>query len=85
MAALAFLVTEGNVAADGPAPRLVAGFEDVAPLAIGAEAIVRAPSTATVLRVPDGDGHALEVSGREVPSGVAGVRITFHDGSSRPP
>lgn len=78
-AALVFLVATGKLAAEGPAPRLLAGFDDTALSTVGGDAVARAPSTATARRVPNGDGHALEVSGRQVPPGLAGVRVTFQD------
>jgi hypothetical protein len=71
-----------GVAAEGPAPRVLAAFDDAA-LPAGTEAIVRAPSTATARRVPDGAGQALEISGRHVPAGLAGVRVTFQDAKGR--
>lgn len=72
-----------GVAADGPVPRLLAGFDDPAPATLGGDALVRGPSTATVHRVPDGEGHALELSGRQLPPGLAGVRVNFRDVKAR--
>lgn len=75
--ALLVALANGRVGADGPAARLLAGFDDPTPANPGGEALARRPSLATVRRVPHGDGHALEVSGRQVPAGMAGVRVTF--------
>lgn len=83
LAVVALFVANGHIAADGPAPRLLAGFDDPALATPGGDALARAPSTATVRRIPDGDGHALEVSGRQAPPGVAGVRVTFQDAKAR--
>lgn len=71
--------------AGGLAPRVLADFEGATAGAAGAEALVRPPSTATARRIPDGGGQAVEVSGRQAPPGLAGVRITFQDaGGGRP-
>ena len=67
------------VAADGPAPRVLADFDEAAPGRPGGDAIVRPPSTVTVRPIPDGEGHALEVSGRQVPPGQAGVGVIFYE------
>lgn len=75
-AALVLSLADG-VAADGPAPRVLADFEDAGPDREGA--LARPPSTATARRIPDGGGHALEVSGRQVPPGLAGIQVTFKD------
>jgi hypothetical protein len=42
-------------------------------------AIARVPSVATVRLVADGQGRALEVSGRQAPPGLAGVRVALYD------
>jgi hypothetical protein len=81
-AALVLWLADG-VAADGPRPRVLADFED-APSGFRGDALARAPSTAAARRVPEGDGHALEVSGRQIPPGLAGVRVILHDVKGRP-
>lgn len=73
---LVFSLADG-VAAEGPAPRVLADFDESG--RPGSDALARPPSTATARRIPDGGGHALEVSGRQVPPGLAGVRVTFYD------
>ena len=76
LAAALVLSLGGRAASDGPAPRVFADFEGVPQRE---EALARPPSTATARRIPEGDGFAFEVSGRQVPPGIAGVRVPFHD------
>jgi hypothetical protein len=83
-AALVLLLANGGAAA-GLTPRVLADFDEVGGGRPGGEAFARPPSTATARRIPEGDGHALEVAGRQVPAGLAGVRVTFYDaGVARP-
>lgn len=79
LAAALVLALAVSVAADGPAPRVLADFDEGGPGRPGGDAIARPPSTVTVRRVADGGGHALEFAGRQVPPGLAGVRVTFGD------
>jgi hypothetical protein len=82
-AALVLLLV--NALAEGAVePRLLADFEQAGP-GPGGEAFARPPSTATARRVPEVQGHALEVSGRQVPGGVAGVRVLFFDPTAERP
>lgn len=81
LAAALVLSLADSAASDGPAPRLLADFEGAPPRE---EALARPPSTATARRIPDGGGFALEVSGRQVPPGIAGVRVPFHDVKAAP-
>lgn len=83
-AALVLFLVDG-VAAAGLAPRVLADFDDAGPGRPGGEALVRPPSTATARRAPEGGGQALEVSGRQVPPGLAGVRVTFYDARAARP
>lgn len=76
--AIVLSLAEG-VAADGPAPRLLADFENSTPDRPIGDAMATPPSTAAVRRIPDGGGQALEFSGRQVPPGLAAVRVAFHD------
>ena len=77
-AALVLSIADG-VAADGPAPRVLADFDEAGPGRPAGDALARPPSTATARGIPEASGHALEVSGRQVPPGLAGVRVTFWD------
>jgi hypothetical protein len=64
-------------------PRLLADFDHpVAGPAV--QAFARAPSTAALRHVPDEDGQALELSGRQAQGGLAGLRIRFRDDHQRP-
>ena len=60
-------------------PKVLANFESTTAGPDGSEALVRAPSTATVRRVAEDGGQVLEVSGRQALQGMSGVRITFLD------
>ena len=81
-AALVFSLAASGAVAEGPA-RLLADFEAEPSGDPSGQAIVRAPSTAVVRLVTDGEGHALEVSGRQAPSGLAGIRVSFRDARGR--
>lgn len=79
LAAALVLSLAFGAAADGPAPRVLADFEETPLDRAGGDAVARPPSTVTVRRIPDGAGHALEVSGRQITPGLAGVSVTFYD------
>ena len=83
-ATLALLLVTG-AAESAIEPRLLADFDEDGPGQPGGEAFARPPSTATVRRVPEGRGHALELSGRQVSNGLAGVRVTFYDTTKERP
>jgi hypothetical protein len=84
LAAAVALALAHAAAADGPAPRVLADFEGTEP--DRGAAIARLPSTADARRVASGQGHALEVSGAQVPPGMTGVRITLGEAKgARPP
>jgi hypothetical protein len=83
LAAALVLSLGDGAGADGPAPRVLADFEEVRPGGPSAQAVARSPSTATVRRIPDDGGHALEVSGRQVPPGLCGVSVTFHRATAK--
>jgi hypothetical protein len=78
-AALLVLLLVDGAATAGLAPRMLADFDEAGPGRPGGEAFVRPPSTAAARRIPEGTGHALEVSGRQVAPGIAGMRVTFYD------
>jgi hypothetical protein len=83
-AALVLLLVKG-AAESAVEPRLLADFDEDGPGRPGGEAFARPPSTATVRRVQEVRGHALEFSGRQVAGGVAGVRVTFYDTTAKRP
>ena len=83
-AALVRLILD-SVAAGGLAPRVLADFDEAGPGRPSGDAFARPPSTATARRIAEGGGQALEVSGRQVPPGLAGIRVTFYDARAARP
>lgn len=83
-AALVLSLAGRPAVAHGPA-RVLVDFDIERPGGPHATAIARAPSTATVRLVANGQGRALEVSGRQAPSGLAGVRVALYDVKRRAP